>query len=105
VLSLETGAMTLLARTEEVRTAAWSPDSRVIAFLSRGKLRKISSAGGNPQTIADISTISEEVSWGSKGEILYTPDVFAPEPSLEAGALAGWAALPRRAVQRNFPQR
>jgi hypothetical protein len=35
VLSLENGAMTLLARTEEVRTAAWSSDSRSIVFFAR----------------------------------------------------------------------
>jgi Tol biopolymer transport system component/predicted Ser/Thr protein kinase len=83
VLLLRTGSMTLLPRTEEVQTAFWSPDSRAVAFVARGKLRRISTASGNPQTIADMPGMAD-AAWGSKGDILYgsgnrTPLFVLPE--------------------------
>jgi Tol biopolymer transport system component len=48
----------------------WSPDSRYIAFFSRGKLKKVAIDGGPAQTISDAST-GADGSWSTTGEILY----------------------------------
>lgn len=50
----------------------WSPDSRWIAFFADGKLKKISPAGGHPQTMAALPELQEAV-WGSGGDILFRP--------------------------------
>jgi eukaryotic-like serine/threonine-protein kinase len=43
-----------LAGTDGARGPFWSPDSRWIAFVSEGKLRKIEASGGPIQTLASV---------------------------------------------------
>jgi Tol biopolymer transport system component len=48
----------------------WSPDSRFIAFVAGGKLKKIDLSGAPPQTICDASS-GADGSWGKEGVILF----------------------------------
>jgi dipeptidyl aminopeptidase/acylaminoacyl peptidase len=48
----------------------WAPDSRAIAFMIAGKLRRMDIAGGPPQTICDAATGSDG-SWSQNGTILF----------------------------------
>ena len=50
----------------------WSPDSRFIGFVTQGKLKKVSVAGGPPQSLADAET-SARATWGRAGVILIAP--------------------------------
>ena len=56
VHSLETGESRALESAGVVRQPvfSWSPDSRSIAFVSEGKLKRVEIAGGAPQTICDV---------------------------------------------------
>ena len=47
----------------------WSPDSRSIAFMAGGKLRRVAVAGGPAQTIGDAQ-YGADGSWGPRGVIL-----------------------------------
>ncbi len=47
----------------------WSPDSRFIAFMARGKLKKVPVAGGPAQTICD-APMGADGTWGRRGVIL-----------------------------------
>jgi hypothetical protein len=47
-----------LAGTEEAREPFWSPDSRFLGFFSQGKLTKVDTSGGPPQTLCDLSPTS-----------------------------------------------
>jgi serine/threonine protein kinase len=49
----------------------WSPDSRFVAFLSEGALKKIDVNGGPPQTIADDVPGVAGGSWNRDGVILF----------------------------------
>jgi serine/threonine protein kinase/Tol biopolymer transport system component len=51
----------------------WSPDGWWIAFFSGGKLRRISSNGGNPQDLADVKS-GRGGAWSADGVILFTPE-------------------------------
>ena len=42
-----------LMNTSATETPFWSPDSRMIAFFTDGKLKKITADGGEPETITD----------------------------------------------------
>ena len=63
----------------------WSPDSRSIAFMIGGKLRKMDIAGGAPQTICDAPTGSDG-SWSQNGTILFDGRGSADLARARAGA-------------------
>jgi Tol biopolymer transport system component len=63
---------TPLAGTENVAIATWSPDSRSLAFVAGGRLRKIDAAGGPPATLADKAT-NTGLAW-SGDAILFVPE-------------------------------
>ena len=47
----------------------WSPDSRKIAFIAEGKLKKIDLAGGSPNLIAEVGPL-RGADWNRSGVIL-----------------------------------
>jgi eukaryotic-like serine/threonine-protein kinase len=75
-----------LAGTEGARRGIWSPDSRSLAFVSGGKLRRIAIAGGPPQTIAD-SPNGADGSWNEQGVILL--DGVGSDPVWRVDAAGG----------------
>jgi hypothetical protein len=58
-----------LPGTEEAGGLAWAPDSRKIAFIAEGKLKKIDLAGGNPNLLADVDPL-RGADWNRSGVIL-----------------------------------
>ncbi len=56
--------------TEGVLRPFWSPDSRFVAFVAGGKLKKVDIAGGPSQTICDAPN-GADGSWSSEGVILF----------------------------------
>ncbi|MFQ5717941.1 MAG: TolB family protein [Acidobacteriota bacterium] len=50
----------------------WSPDSRFIAFFASGKLKKVSTTGGQVITLCRAAN-ARGGTWGSAGTILFTP--------------------------------
>ena len=58
-----------LPGTEGVLRPFWSPDSRFVAFMAGGKLKKVDIAGGPPQTLADAQ-YGADGSWSPEGVIL-----------------------------------
>ena len=59
-----------LPGTEGALRPIWSPDSRFVAFVAGGKLRKVDVAGGPPQTICDAPN-GADGSWSPEGVILF----------------------------------
>jgi Tol biopolymer transport system component len=59
-----------LAGTEGALRPIWSPDSRFVAFMAGGKLRKVDVNGGPPQTICDAPN-GADGSWSPEGVILF----------------------------------
>lgn len=66
----------------------WSPDSRFIAFVAEGKLKKVDIAGGPPQTICDAPT-GADGTWSRDGVILF--DGRGNDPILRVSAAGGVA--------------
>jgi eukaryotic-like serine/threonine-protein kinase len=62
----------------------WSPDSRSIAFMAGGKLRRVAVAGGPVQTIGDAQ-YGADGSWGPRGSILFDGRGIDPIWVIEAG--------------------
>jgi serine/threonine protein kinase/Tol biopolymer transport system component len=59
-----------LPGTEGARAPWWSPDSRYIAFISEGRVRKIAVSGGPAQVLCEAPTGSDGA-WGKNGDILF----------------------------------
>jgi hypothetical protein len=63
---------TVMPGTEGASFPFWSPDDAYVAFFARGKLFKLSVAGGQPRTLAGVTT-ARGGSWGKKNVIIYAP--------------------------------
>ncbi|HVG71907.1 MAG TPA: protein kinase [Vicinamibacterales bacterium] len=78
IRSLDSLQVKALPGTEGVDGAIiWSPDGRWIGFYADGKLRKVSPAGGPPQTIAELPGF-QDAAWGAQGDILFRSTSRAP---------------------------
>ena len=66
-----------LAGTEGASFPFWSPDSRFIAFFAAGKLKKIDTRGGTPQTLAD-AIAGRGGTWNQDDVILFTGQANSP---------------------------
>ena len=77
VRSLDADAAQSLVGTEGATYPFWSPDSRFIAFLAQGKLKKIDVAGGATLTLCDAS-LGATGAWNGDDVILFTPKGGSP---------------------------
>ena len=72
VRSFESVTEQPLAGTEDAVAPFWSPDSRTLAFIAGGKLKRIDASGGPAVTICDaVSNLPG--SWGRDDTILFMP--------------------------------
>jgi len=62
-----------LADTDGAQAPFWSPDSRFLAFFSRGKLKVIDVAGGRTQIVADAPGLFGSGSWNRENTIIFAP--------------------------------
>ncbi len=61
-----------LAGTDKLSGGAvWSPDSRYIAFIGDGKLKKIDVATGGIQVLSDVAGTGPGASWNRDGVIIF----------------------------------
>jgi len=58
--------------TEGASSPFFSPDGQWVGFWADKKLKKVSLAGGQPQTLCDAE-ILRGASWGGDGQILFSP--------------------------------
>jgi eukaryotic-like serine/threonine-protein kinase len=90
-----------LAGTDDGTRPFWSPDSSSIAFVSRGKLKKVLANGGRPQDLCDVSGFMGGT-WNGTGTILFgsasgifrvsqeggtAPELITPVDQAESGHL------------------
>ena len=62
--------------TEGGLSPFFSPDGRWVGFWAEKKLKKVSLAGGQPQTLCDADSL-RGASWGADGQILFSPGANA----------------------------
>ena len=60
----------VLPGTEDAERPFWSPDSRSIAFLARGTLKKIDLNGGPPQVLCELASLNG-ATWSQNGIIVF----------------------------------
>ncbi|HEV8416935.1 MAG TPA: protein kinase [Bryobacteraceae bacterium] len=62
-----------IAGTNGAGLPFWSGDGRWIGFFAEGRIKKISPAGGSPQTVVEVPGIYA-ASWNAAGDIVYAPN-------------------------------
>ena len=72
IRALDGGDTQALAGTEGAAAPFWSPDSRDVAFVAGGKLKRIAATGGSVAIICDTEA-PWPGTWNSGGVILFTP--------------------------------
>ena len=96
----------MLAGTEGASFPFWSPDSRFIAFLAQGKLKKVDANGGDVATLCDAE-LRAPGTWNSDGVILFTPNgrspLFRVPASGGAPTQATSVAVASGEVQHSYP--
>ena len=76
--SLDTVTARVLNGTDGAGAPFWSPDSRFLAFVADGKLKKIDVSGGPPQTLADAATVRGGGSWSREDVIVFNASGNGP---------------------------
>jgi serine/threonine-protein kinase len=93
-----------LQGTENARAPFFSPDGYWLAFFAGGKLKRMTTTGGVPATVADAPS-TRGGGWGDDGSIIFAPSNRSP---LFRVSSAGGAALPvtelRGEWTHRFPQ-
>jgi eukaryotic-like serine/threonine-protein kinase len=74
VRRLESAQLTRLEGTKSCEFPFWSPDSQHIGFFAESKLKRIPVAGGSAMVLCDVAD-TRGGSWGSKGVILFAPNL------------------------------
>ncbi len=74
VRRLESAQLTRLEGTQGCVYPFWSPDCQHIGFFAEAKLKRIPVAGGSATVLCDVPD-TRGGSWGSKGVILYAPNL------------------------------
>ncbi|HET9384098.1 MAG TPA: protein kinase [Gemmatimonadales bacterium] len=59
-----------VAGTDDASQPFWSPDSKSVAFVAGGRLKRVEASGGPPENIAEASGMTGGT-WGADGTILY----------------------------------
>jgi Tol biopolymer transport system component len=70
----------------------WSPDSRSIAFVAGGKLKRVDVVGGEPQVLCDANGLAGG-SWNKDGMLLFSPS-YAGESALVRVPANGGTPIP-----------
>jgi Tol biopolymer transport system component len=63
----------------------WSPDSRYVAFLSQGKLKKVESAGGPPLALCDVTSMLGGA-WNTDDKVIFATNTGLFEVSGSGGS-------------------
>ena len=62
----------VLTGTEGAQYPFFSPDGESIGFFARGKLLRLSFAGGAPVPLCDVPVVGHGATWGSDGTIVFS---------------------------------
>ena len=77
VRALDTLAPNMIPEVQNPLMPFWSPDSRGIGFFSDGQMRKVSIAGGRPETVCETAD-PRGATWNRAGVIVFAPNATGP---------------------------
>ena len=96
VRPLDSLSARVLPGTQDAARPFWSPDSRNIGFIARGKLQRIGVTEGTPRVICDVA-FARGATWNSEGVIVFSS---ARPGVLNRVAAAGGTPVPITALDQ-----
>ncbi len=105
VRDLATGSVRALSGTDSSETVFWSPDGRSLAFVARGKLRRMDVATGSIEILADAES-GRGGTWGPRGDILFAqkPAGAIYRVAASGGAVTAVTTLEQGDLMHRWPQ-
>jgi hypothetical protein len=92
-----------IAGTEGASFPFWSPDSRSLAFFAGGKLKKVDTRGGAPETLTDAAS-GRGGTWNQDGVIVFAGRASSPLSRISAAGGTVTPATTFDAEQNIFTQ-
>ena len=91
VRTLESTEPQSLPDTDYASYPFWSPDGRYIGFFAGGKLKKIDTTGGSPQTVCTLMNRGEASggAWNIDNTIIFGFNPYSPRPLYQVAAAGG----------------
>jgi serine/threonine protein kinase len=80
---LKSGQVTPLPGSDNALEPFWSPDSKSIAYGSKGKLKRSDISGGNAQVLTDAPRLTAGA-WNSNSDIIFGSDYGSPMYTVSA---------------------
>ncbi len=105
VRELGSSEVRALPGTESSESVFWSPDGRTLAFVARGKLRRIDVATGSIEALADAET-GRGGTWGTGGDILFAQKAAGAiyRVSASGGPVTAVTTLEKGDLMHRWPQ-
>ena len=104
VRSMEQVRARALPGTEDAQHPFWSPDSRWIGFFAEGKLKKIPTAGGALQIVAQTATDFRGGTWAPGDTVVFASGIGPLHRVASAGAVTPASTLELQESSYRFPQ-
>jgi len=105
VRTLEDDAPVRLDETEGAARPFWSPDSRFIGFVAKGRLKTVPVSGGTPTDVANVGTRAAGAAWSPRGRIIFSTWLSGfSSVSASGGAIQPLTTLGPGEVAHAWPQ-
>jgi Tol biopolymer transport system component len=82
--TLESGAMTVIAGTDEARNPFWSPDGTQLGFFAGGRLKAVTLANGRVRVICDARGARTAGTWNAQDVIVFSVEASVPFRRVDA---------------------
>jgi len=73
IRSLDEAEGRWIPETEGAGAPFWSGDGRWIGFYASGRIKKVSPAGGSPQSVVEVPGVFA-ATWNARGDIIFAPN-------------------------------
>jgi Tol biopolymer transport system component/predicted Ser/Thr protein kinase len=102
---LDSAVAQLVPGTSGALAPFWSPDSRYVAFVEDGKLKRVEAGGSAPEVLCQVPMIDKDPqrpAWNSNNVVLLSPELYKPMLALDLGDCSVRTAIELDAARKEI---